>query len=225
ARAEEVMAAKLWREQLGEWDETSKPNAIAKHKELQSVDPDALSDDQLADHLARCRDHHSAMITQHMRHTAAAVVPTGDFLAHVGEWTGLPPADLLDLMRGASPVSSGASAELERLIAAIKKDPRARGLLASKDEPARLLGALCALDGEAGPAMSAYLELVGERLLDGFDISEPRAIELPDALLKAIRAAVEGRSSKASEVEQRIAEVRAKVPEEHRAEFDELLGE
>ena len=40
--------------------------------------------------------------------------------------------------------------------------------------------------------MTAYLDLVGNRLLDGFDISEPRAIELPDVLLRAIRVAVEG---------------------------------
>ena len=44
-----------------------------------------------------------------MRHTGAAVIPTGDFLAHVGDWTGLGQAELLGLMRGASPVSSGAS--------------------------------------------------------------------------------------------------------------------
>ncbi len=120
ARAAEVMAGKLWREQLREWDETVKPNAIAKHRELQSVDPDALSDDELVEYLGRCRDHHAAMITQHMRFTASAVVPTGDFLAHVGDWTGLPPAELLGLMRGASPVSAGASAELER---ADRRDP------------------------------------------------------------------------------------------------------
>ncbi len=30
----------------------------------------------------RCREHHAAMITQHMRFTAAAMIPTGDFLAH-----------------------------------------------------------------------------------------------------------------------------------------------
>jgi hypothetical protein len=37
--------------------------------------------------------------------------------------------------------------------------------------------------------------------------------------------AVEAKSSQVSDVEQRIGEVRAKVPEAHRAEFDELLGE
>ena len=224
-RAEEVFQKKLWREQLKDWDETVKPASIRAHRELQAVDPDALSDEELIAYLTRCRRHHAEMITQHMRHTAGAVVPTGDFLAHVGDWTGLAPAELLDLMRGASPVSSGASAELERLIAAMGKDPRARTLLASKDDPARVLDDLRLLDGEAGAAMTAYLDLVGNRLLDGFDISEPRAIELPDVLLRAIRVAVEGKSSQASDVEQRIAAVRAKVPEAHRAEFDELIGE
>ena len=224
-RAEEVFQKKLWREQLRDWDETVKPASIKAHRELQAVDPDALSDEELIAYLTRCRRHHADMIAQHMRHTAGAVVSTGDFLAHVGGWTGLAPAELLDLMRGASPVSSGASAELERLIAAMGKDPRARTLLASKGDPARVLDDLCSLDGEAGAAMTAYLGLVGNRLLDGFDISEPRAIELPDVLLRAIRVAVEGTSSQASDVEQRIAAVRAKVPEAHRAEFDELLGE
>ena len=224
-RAEEVFQKKLWREQLRDWDETVKPASIRAHRELQAVDPDALSDEELIAYLTRCRRHHAEMITQHMRHTAGAVVPTGDFLAHVGDWTELPPAELLDLMRGASPVSSGASTELERLIAAMGKDPRAGTLLASKDDPARVLEDLRLLDGEAGAAMTAYLDLVGNRLLDGFDISEPRAIELPDVLLRSIRVAVEGKSSHASDVEQRIAAVRAKVPEAHRAEFDELIGE
>ena len=35
----------------------------------------------------RCRNHHVEMIYQHMRHTGAAIVPMGDFLAHVGDWT------------------------------------------------------------------------------------------------------------------------------------------
>jgi len=99
-RAEEVFQKKLWREQLQDWDNTHKPSSIAAHRQLQAVDPDALSDDELVAYLTQCRDHHAAMITQHMRFTASAMVPTGDFLAHVGDWTGLPPAELLGLMRG-----------------------------------------------------------------------------------------------------------------------------
>jgi phosphohistidine swiveling domain-containing protein len=224
-RAEEVMQGKLWREQLREWDETVKPSSIATHREIQSVDPDALSDEELVAYITRCRDHHAAMITQHMRFTASAVVPTGDFLAHVGDWTGLPPAELLGLMRGAAPVSAGGSDELARLKTAIAKDPAAQKLLESQDDPARVLDALRALSGEAGAAVSGYLDLVGCRLLDGFDICEPSALEMPDALLRSIRIAASGRDLETAEVDDRIAGVRAKVPEEHRAEFDELLGE
>jgi rifampicin phosphotransferase len=135
-RAEQVFAQKLWREQLRDWDETCKPSAIAVHRELQAVDPDALSDAELVAYLARCRSHHAAMIAQHMRFTAAAVLPTGDFLAHVGDWTGLPPSDLLGLMRGSAAVSAGGSDEMEHLKRAFAKDLSARKVLESDGDPA-----------------------------------------------------------------------------------------
>jgi pyruvate,water dikinase len=224
-RAEEVLQRKYWREQLHDWNETIKPASIQAHRALQSIDPDALSDADLAAYLTRCRDHHAAMLYQHMRFTAAAMIPTGDFLVHVGRWTGLPPAELLDLMRGSSPVSAGASGELEQMIAAIVRDARAARLLESNDAPGRVLAGLRALDGSTGAAVSAYLDLVGYRLLDGFDISNPFALELPDVLLRAIRAAVGGTGVDAADVEGRIAGVRGKVPAEHRTEFDGLLEE
>jgi phosphohistidine swiveling domain-containing protein len=224
-RAAEAVQGKLWREQLREWDETFKPASIARHRELQSVDPDALSDKELVAYLARCRDHHAEMIYQHMRFTGAAVVPTGDFLAHVGDWTGLPPSELLGLMRGASPVSSGASSELERLREAIAADPGAAEILASDGDPGELLERLRSREGEAGAAASAYLDLVGYRLLDGFDIAGRYALEMPDMLLRAIRVAVEGGGPEDSDVESQIENVRSRVAEEHRSEFDGLLDE
>jgi rifampicin phosphotransferase len=224
-RAEELFESKGWRQQLRDWDETIKPASIRAHRELQAVEPDELSDDELVAYLTRCRDHHAAMIEQHMRHTAAAVVPTGDFLAHVTSWTGLPSSELLDLLRGSSPVSAGASGELEQLIAAIKGDANAQQLLDSSDDPARVLADLRALDSDAGRAVDGYLDLVGYRLLDGFDISEPCALELPDVLLRSIRVAVTEGGVGESDVEERVADVRGRVPEEHRVQFDELLGE
>ena len=72
------------------------------------------------------------------------------------------------------------------------------------------------------PATSTWSEIA---CIDGFDIAEPTALELPDALLRAIRVAVSGEAQAASDVDARIAEVRAQVPAAHQAEFDELLGE
>ncbi len=123
-RAEQVFAQKLWREQLRDWDEKSKPSAIATHRELQDVNPDDLSDSELVAYLKRCRDHHSAMITQHMRFTGGATIPIGDFLAHAADWTGLPHSDLLGLMRGSAEVSAGGSDEMQLLKRAFEKDAR-----------------------------------------------------------------------------------------------------
>ena len=225
SRAEQVFAQKLWREQLRDWDENRKPSAIAMHRELQTIDPDALSDAELVAYLTRCRDHHSAMIAQHMRFTAGAVLPTSDFLAHVGDWTGLPPSDLLGLMRGSAEVSSGGSDEMERLKKAFTGDVSARKTLESAGDPAQVLASLRSLDGETGAAISGYLDLVGHRLIDGFDIAEPTALELPDALLRAIRIAVSGEGQAASDLDARVAEVRGHVSVAHQDEFDELLGE
>lgn len=228
-RASEVLATKAWREQLREWDEESKPNAIRAHREIQAVDPDALSDAELAEYLVRCRDHHRRMITQHMRYTGSAVIPVGDLMAHLMMWTTVPPADVLAMMRGAAPVSAGASDELARLVAAFAADADARSAIEADRDPAAVLADLRSRDDEVGRALDGYLDLVGYRLLDGFDISGRYALELPDALLRAIRTTVggggAGEDEGDAEGEARVAVIRAQVPEEHREEFDELLGE
>jgi pyruvate,water dikinase len=223
-RAEQVFAKKIWREQLRDWDENCKPSSLATHRELQAVDPDSLSDTELSVYLTRCRDHHSAMLAQHMRFTAGALLPTGDFLAHVGDWTGLPPSELLGLMRGSAEVSAGGSDEMQRLKRAFAQGAKARDILTSSGDPAQLLSTLRSLGGEAGAAISGYLDLVGNRLIDGFDIAEPTALELPDALVRAIRIAVAG-EAQADADDASTTEIRAQVPAAHRAEFDELLAE
>ena len=225
ARAEVALTTKAWREQLREWDEESKPTAIGAHREIQAVDPDALSDEELGAFLVRCRDHHRRMITQHMRFTASAVIPVGDLMVHLMQWApGVSQADVLTLMRGASPVSAGASDELARLVEAFGADADARAVLESDGDPSEILGVLRARDDAVGQALGAYLDLVGYRLLDGFDISGRYALELPDALVRAIRAAVAGRIEE-HDLDARTEAIRAQVPEEHRAEFDEILGE
>jgi pyruvate,water dikinase len=225
ARAEEVWERKVWREQLREWDETFKPAAIRKHRELQSVDGEALSDDGMVEYLTRCREHHSQMIFQHMRFTGSAMLPVGDLLAHLASWTDVAPADTLAMMRGAAPVSAGASGELERLIAALKNDTTARALLDSDGDPGKTLAELRAFGGDVGTAVSQYLDLVGCRLLDGFDISGRYALELPDALVRSIRQSVDSGGSEEADVDAHIAGIRSQVPSEHQPEFDELLGE
>src|SRR3954454_19165478 len=148
------------------------------------------------------------MVYQHMRHTGAAMLPVGDLMVHVGQWSDVPGGELLGMLRGASPVSAGASDELEELVAALDGDPGARELLESERDPGEILFALRTFDSDAGRALADYLDLVGYRLLDGFDISGRYALEMPDALLRSIRAALAPREEGADESSGRIASVR-----------------
>jgi hypothetical protein len=222
-----ALGRKLWREDLRTWDQETKPTAIQDNLELQAVDPSTLSTKALLSHLDRCRENLKHQIYLHYLYNVPAFVPVGDFLVHAQEWTGQPASEFQDLLQGATPVSRGSADELQRLAQAIRGDSRARALLASFDAPGEVLDSLRVLSGELAAALSAYLKFVGYRVVNGEDVGEPYALEMPEILLKAIRSAVEGAGAGAADdaFPQRAAEVRAAVPEPHRNAFDELLAE
>jgi phosphohistidine swiveling domain-containing protein len=226
AAAEQAFARKLWREDKERWEREAKPTSIRQNLELAAVDPSSLSTNDLLVHLGRCREQIAAMIQQHHRFNGAAIVPTGDFLVHALEWTGLPPATLLALLRGSASASAGASQELDALADAIREDEEARAALSDHDAGATL-AALRTHPGRVAEAVSAYLDLVGDRIVDGLDIGHPTALERPDILVTAIRGAVEsdGSEDDAQLLAEEEAAVRDAVPDEHRHEFDGLLAE
>jgi pyruvate,water dikinase len=221
ARAAEVFETKAWREPATEWRDVRKPASVQAHHDIQAVDPDGLSDEELVSYLRRCHDHHAAMIRQHMRFTGTAVIPPGDFLVHAREWTGLPTVKLLGLMRGASLISGGASPQQVALVAAYRADPAARPALDSDEDPGDLLERLRREPTATGLALNGYLDFVGFRLLDGFDISNHYALEMPDVLLRSIRTAIDGPEATSDGADE--TDVRSHVPEEHRDEYDALL--
>jgi rifampicin phosphotransferase len=223
-RAAEVFERKVWRDQVKEWEEVRKPAAVEAHREIQAIDPDQLTDEELVAYLRRCREHHAAMIRQHMSFTGTAVIPPGDFLVHTREWTGLPTVKLLGLMRGASRISGGGSAQHTALVAAYRDDADARKALDADEDPGALLERLRREPTATGQALNDYLDFAGYRLLDGFDISGRYALEMPDLLLRSIRTAIDEADADA-DIDAQLAEVRSHVPEEHRAEYDSLLAE
>jgi pyruvate,water dikinase len=225
--ADAAMSNRIWRDDLRRWDEEVKPAAIRKHREIQSVEPDALSDDELVAYVKRCYQHAGDMVHQHHVFTISCALPLGDLLAHVRQWTGMPTAKVLDALRGSSPISVGVAAEeLDALASAIAASDTARATLASTKAPMEVLDGL---RGEAGPvaeALKAYLDAVGFRCL-GYDPGDPCALEMPEVLVKAIRAkASSGARAPADEGRAaRIAALREAIPEAHRATFDGLMEE
>jgi phosphohistidine swiveling domain-containing protein len=222
----QAFANKLWRKDLETWDTIERPRAVREHSRLQAIDPGGLSDTELSQHLEVLHTHMEAMICLHHRYTITCVIATGDYLAHVTSWTGASAGEALQLLAGTSPISKGvAAAELTTLASSIQASPDAARVLAGSD-PARVLAELCALPDPIGKQARAYLDIVRYRSV-GYDLCDKACGEMPELLVRAIRASLDGGSSERALAQRAEKEhaLRARVPAQHQAEFDALLGE
>ncbi len=223
-QSEVTFRDKLWREDIARWDAEIKPAIARENAGLQAVDPRALSDQALILHLETCRDALFRGIVEHHRFNITTMLPVGDFLVRVGDWTQLPAADLLGLMRGASPVSLGATEELSALVGALRKSPDAEMLIAAAGKEA--LTALTSRQDETGEAARRYVDKVGIRVATGYDVADLTLAEMPELILDTIRVVLrQGAQAASGTSEAAVARIRERVPAEHRAEFDELLAE
>ena len=224
-RSAEVFETKFWREDVKRWDEEVKPALIRKYRGLQSVDPRSLSTGDLIRHLDTCAEAVSEAFYIHHSFNPTAMLPLGDFLSHATTWTGLPPSRLLPLLRGASPISLGSSPEMGRLMQAIAGRDDIKLLLASSD-PCAALEAITSRKDEIGARAREYVACAGIRVSPGYDVSDSSLSEMPETLVGTITAALAGSGRSAADTfENDLATVRALVPETHRGQFDELLGE
>ncbi|HET9201015.1 MAG TPA: PEP-utilizing enzyme [Dehalococcoidia bacterium] len=224
--ARTVYDRKPWRDDLRYWEDEIKPAVIARNKELQAVDVQALSSEDLLAHLDACREHLVEMVYYHHYFDLAALAPLADFLAHAVEWTNLGLAELFPLMKGATEESTGTCPELKRLLAALATQPDVVARLASANlAPAEKVDALLTAEGEVGQAARDYYELVGHRVADGYDIDSATVGELPEVFVRCVLSRLDSAGPEAPALEAIAASVRDRVPEEHRQEFDELLEE
>lgn len=228
AAAERALETALWRADLERWDREVLPATTRRHRELIAVDVDQIPVTALIAHLRECAAHVVDMITQHHVFNGAAMLPLGDLLVAVEEWTdgAVTTAEVLHLFAGASPVSRGDCAELRAAARALADDGRATALLdAPGADPAEVLDALrdpAQVDEATVRAVDDWLTLVGHRTLDGFDVTFPRAIERPAVLVSCLRNA----EAAIREVpEPDVAAVRDRIPAEHREDFDARYAE
>ncbi|MFO1149782.1 MAG: PEP-utilizing enzyme [Alsobacter sp.] len=224
ANAADAVARKLWREDLARWTNEVKPASVRDNLALQSVDPATLDDAELAAHIERCTAHLGRMVQQHHSLNSAAILPLGDFMAALSQWTDAPLGQFLALLRGSAPESAGTCAELEAAAQAIRASDGASRILASPSTARETLAALSAAPAPVGAAVQAYLDIVSWRLLDSLDTGDRAVIEAPEVIVEGLRAAVEGRKPQRV-TEEEEARLRALIPAEHRPAFDELLGE
>ncbi len=226
-RAATVLQEKPWREHLRHWDNVLKPQSTQNHLRLQAIDLAALTDAQLAEHLRECFENSKAMSYQHHIYTISSIMPVGDFMASVQEWTGLSPSEISGVLKGSTPVSSGITDEYLAALSAINADESAVKILHGVSAPGDVLNQLAALPGDIGRAVKHYLDLVSHRIIGGYDITCLTAIEAPEVIVKALQ--VKHSPADIARAEQRVAEqtasLRQAVPEALRELFDEILAE
>jgi rifampicin phosphotransferase len=226
-RADAVLRDRVWRDDITWWDTEIKAKLATDARALLNDDLAPLSDAQLVAHLQRAFEFVRTACFYHHRFNFCSMVPLGDFLVHAIPWTGLSAGELLRTMKGLSPDSAGATAELAELRRAILADGEAHALVTSRGRSdADIMAALESHPGAVGAAMRAYMAVVGLRVLGGYDIADRHGREHPELIVKIVRTAVTtDTASRQAAAEDALQKIRARVPEAHRAQFDDLLRE
>jgi len=223
-RSSEVFAEKLWRQELRWWDDEVKPELAAEARALLGEDIEGLDDAGLARYVTRAVTFLDKTVYFHHRLNCCAILPLADFISHVQQWTGMKPETVLLAMRGMSPLSAGASGEIEAVRQAIAGDPEAQAILASGQPAAEVLAALDGRPGVSAP-LRTYLDTVGWRVVGGYDVADRLGREHPDLLVKVIGAALRKGPPAPQTTTAEVQAMRAKVPARHQADFDALLEE
>lgn len=225
-RMAETFEAKRWRADIERWDAELKPAHRERLRSLQTVEPEELDDGELLEHVENCRDALREGGDLHHRMSICTIIPVGDFLAHAREWTDRPREELIGLLDGASPESTGADEELQRVVDALEANGDARRTLFSGAPPGETLDKL-RRDDAVGTAMEAWLAVAGYRIATGYSLADKYALEQPEMLVRSLRTAVEQGGSGAvdHDPEARYEAIRSSVPTGHRSTFDELFTE
>jgi pyruvate,water dikinase len=223
ADAPAALEQKLWREDLRRWDEEVKPDSIARNSRIQNIDVTELDDAAFLAHLEEVKANVMEMIYRHHVFTVAAAFPVGHFVSEVQRWTGLPSGEILGVLKGAAPISRGVGASsLEKLRASLA----AAGITAATVQGRDAWDVLTFLRSAqgVGEALQAYLDEVAYRVVSGYDLGDKYALEMPEMLVGTIFGTPDKADRRADFAARRDA-LRAKVPEAHRAQFDEWLEE
>jgi pyruvate,water dikinase len=222
--ADQSFRDRRWRTDMDRWENEVKPRSIARHQALLDVDVAAISDEELLTHIEECVEHWGDMGWQHAYFSTAAMLPAGDFMLSVSEWTDRTVPELLPIFQGISPHSSGWVPEVDPMIEAIKGSETAQALMDSSRPAAEVLAELRA-HPEVGESVERYLRVVGYRII-GYDIGDTYALENPHILLSNMRGLMTRQQSDAAEIgDARAAEIRSEVAPEHHAAFDEALAD
>jgi pyruvate,water dikinase len=211
--AEQAFAERRWRQEVDQWFDHDRSAQLASNLELQAAAPSSLDDVELAAHLAGALAHFERSARRNLATHGGDLVPTGDLLAHCQRW-GIDANEAAGLLTGSSPATVETAVLLRPVARAIRQREAPAASLGSVDD-------VRGLDPDARTAVDAWLEQHVWRTVSSDDIDRPTLAEVPALQLAALLGATEHLDV----AEPNAAAVRARVPVEHQALFDDLLAE
>ena len=220
--AHEAVQSRRWLQDLAEWDELKK-DSIARNTALQSIELVKLDRPGLIAHLDSCFKNAEEMVYRHHKYSVGSLMPVGRFLDVATLSTGLSAVDVAPLLKGSTAVSKGLAGE--QLIAVVKAITAA-GIVKKElgeQKPETALNGLRE-NSQVNAALESYLLITGHMLIGGYCISEKTLRESPNIIMARILEAMKPANESGFDVALEHA-IRAKVPEENRAEFDLCLAD
>jgi rifampicin phosphotransferase len=211
--AEQAFAQRRWRDEVDQWFDVDRSTQLADNRALQAVEPGSLDDDGLREHIANALAHFERSACRNLATHGGDLIPTGDLLAHCEAW-GIGANEAAGLLTGSSPATVETAVMLSPVARAIQTSGVPVSSLTSVDD-------VRALGPDARAAVDDWLELHMWRTVSSDDVDRPTLAEVPSLQLAALLGAAEHLDV----AEPDAAAVRARVPAEQRALFDELLVE
>ncbi len=212
ARAKAALRDRPSLEVAARWEAEIRPRLASSNRQLQAVEldgPDAVDDRTLQVHIADLLDHVRETCELHFWLHGHDLGPIARLLHAVRGW-GIDPREIVPALSGASPATV---APLTALCAL--RDEIGERDVASFDD-------VRAVSPTAAKLLDEYLDERGSVLATGYDVTSFTLRELPGVVLASIR---EAKPPDTGAWEQTAAAVRARIPEQRRDEFDDLLGD
>ncbi|MFD0706126.1 hypothetical protein C6H64_11690 [Photorhabdus luminescens] len=231
SRGIEAIEKKLWREDLKIWDSKVKPSAIRRNDKIQAVDITALSDSELVDHLTECYENALYMMYLHHVYTVPCVLPIGLYLVFCQEKGGIAPPEALSLLAGSTSISLGiAENTLRRLASNMREDNIDPRYFTDMKKEDILSEIILRAGSNTKKELNNYFNLVGNRLVTGYDITDNIGNDMPDVLIDNILSHLnESIDLNNDELDmenmKKYESIISRIPSEHHVEFNQLLHE
>ena len=212
-------ATRPWRRVAEEW---ARPGGLRDRCEsenlaLQNIDRSSLTDVESIEHALAVIDHAKEMWVRHFWLHGYDLSPIGVLLFSAKQW-GIESSEVIPLLEGASPSTSGPEAVLRRIREAVESSGRQPTTL---DE-------MRAISPSIAQDIDAFLHRRGALIFSRYDIDGLSLQEAPEVLFSTIMAARDDSARQRSAEEalsRRVADVRSRVPESERSAFDQALQE